>query len=194
MVKKEKFLKVAGVTLLCLFVLIACSNNPPQKKAPSKRLNVSGVTVNYPNLSFRPDDTFRWRREILWAQADNIPQGGQGVSRQYIRGLIEHQLTQKGYQFSVDGKKSTYELVAAVILGDSIEGNHLAELARLYPELGESAESLEKGTLMLGIAKPNSKILVWRSAVQVFIHEDISLQERKERLSRVVSRLLKTLP
>ena len=85
-------------------------------------------------------------------------------------------------------------MIAAVILGDSEQGKAIKELARLYPELGANTVNLEKGTLMFGIAYPASRRLLWRSAIQAFIAEDIALAEQQTRLQQIVASLLSNLP
>lgn len=194
MENKKSFWKIVGGLVLGSLVLVACSTTAPQKKSDGEILKLSAVTVSSLGFSIKPDASFRWRRQILWAQGVNFPDDAQHLNRQQLQSLIEQRLIQKGYHFTEGSQNPDYEIIAAVILGDSEEGDTLARLARLYPELGGSPESLEKGTLMLGIAKPNSKTLLWRGAIQIFINENTSLSEQQERLRRVVASLLNDLP
>ena len=47
---------------------------------------------------------------------------------------------------------------------------------------------------MFGIAYPGSRRLLWRSAIQAFIAEDIALAEQQKRLQQIVVSLLSNLP
>jgi hypothetical protein len=191
---KKSFLRVVAGSALMLLVLASCSTGEHATNSNSSALEVSAVTVSDPSLTIRPGDNLRWRREVLWAQGDDLPEDVLKLNRQNLRTLIEKKLIQKGYHFVDKAQDSDYEIVAAAILGDSEAGEFLIRYSKLYPELSDSNEVLEKGTLMLGIVRPNSKTLVWRSAIQAFIVEDISFPERQKRLNRIVDALLQPLP
>ncbi len=191
---KKSLLRVVAGSALMLLVLASCSTGEHATNSNSSALEVSAVTVSDPSLTIRPGDNLRWRREVLWAQGDDLPEDVLKLNRQNLRTLIEKKLIQKGYHFVDKAQDSDYEIVAAAILGDSEAGEFLIRYSKLYPELSDSNEVLEKGTLMLGIVRPNSKTLVWRSAIQAFIVEDISFPERQKRLNRIVDALLQPLP
>ncbi|MBL4826846.1 MAG: hypothetical protein JKY66_03900, partial [Spongiibacteraceae bacterium] len=181
--------------ILSLWLLASCSLPEPQPELGISELsNVSAVTVRSPGFSIKSGDRLEWRRPLIWVQGESLPESVNTINPRGLMVEIQRQLVNKGYVFVQGGKAPDYEIVAAVILGESEKGAALAELARLYPALGDSFNSLKKGTLMMGIAQSGSRNLVWRSSVQAFIAENPSLSQQRDRVQVIVSSLLKALP
>jgi len=170
---------------------VACGSSQSQQQNDLRRM--AAITVASPGFAIQPGDSIAWRRDIIWAQGKNLPDTVRNINPNSLMAEIQNQLTQKGYHFVSAGEKPKYEVVAAVILGESKQGDALVELSRIYPSLG-NVDELEKGTLMLGLALPGSRNLAWRSAMQAFIAEDPSLNQQKKRMRSIVSSLLKSLP
>jgi hypothetical protein len=177
-----------------VLALTACVETTAKTDQADDLAKISAVTVSSPDFAIKPGDSLSWRRDVIWVQGKDLPESARNINRQNLSAEIEHQLQAKGYRFVKGNQAADYEVIAAVILGKSEKGDALAELARLYPALGDSVHSLEKGTLMLGIARPGSKNLLWRSGIQAFIAEDPTVAQQRERLQGIVNSLLSTLP
>ncbi|MFT5520347.1 MAG: hypothetical protein ACI9IA_000938 [Enterobacterales bacterium] len=183
---------------LCLLVvtifIIGCTTNQSTMKQPNSLSKTSSISVANSDITLKPGNSFKWRRDIIWIEGENLPDSVRNVDRNALSRLIEQQMTSKGYRIVAGQQESDYEIIAAVILGDSEQGKAIEELARLYPELGGNTVNLEKGTLMFGIAYPGSRRLLWRSAIQAFIADDIALADQQKRLQQIVASLLSNLP
>jgi len=135
-----------------------------------------------------------WRRELLWLQSDEFSDVGNPVSQVPVRAVIERQLQQMGFNFVGDSGSADYVVLAVVVLGESKKGQAFEELAQMYPSLEYLSETMEKGTLTMALARPSSPLILWRSGLEAFIAEDISAEQRRQRLHSVVRMLLGTLP
>ena len=187
-------MKITHLCFLCSVVLLFACSTPYQQSAFDDELKqLSSVTVTSPGFSLDKNASFQWRRDVIVIEGDNIPDSVRNVNTRRIRYDIEKQLRSKGYRVTNNGS-GQYELIAAVILGESTEGRQLEEIARFYPSLGDSLADLKKGTLMLGIARPSSTRLLWRSGIEAFIAENPTVEEQKQRLEMIVSSLLSGLP
>jgi len=180
--------------LMSPLLLVACNSISHEPHQTKDLARLSAVTVSSPRMEIRAGDRLAWRRSIIWARSENLAETDGNISPSSIMVEIQRQLVQKGYLFESGEQKPDYHIVAAVILGDSQKGAAIAELARLYPALGDSVDELGKGTLMLGIARPGSRDFEWRSAIQLFIAENPQLSQQRERIHDTIARLLRSLP
>jgi hypothetical protein len=193
MVKAMNKGTLTGLGLFLLF-LAGCEAIPEVSSNKELLSAVSTVSVNSQGFSMRPGDRIAWRRGIIWATDQEVPDSAKGYSPQRLQQEIGRQLRTRGYRVVTAYDQPQYHIVAAVVLGESDRGAVLVELSRLYPALGQAGSSLKKGTLMLGISNAAGDTLLWRSASEAFIAEEARPKEQDSRIKGLVSKLLKTLP
>ncbi len=188
----KKLLAIAGGAIL-LAILSACVEQPVYE-APDELARVSAVAVTSPGFSLEKGATLAWRREILWLRSAKFSDADNVVNRINLQSAIETQFRQLGYPVNPVNTPTDYVLIAAIVLGDSEKGRDFTELARMYPSLEYITESLDKGTLMVGLSRPGSPVVLWRAGIQAFIAEDLTMEERQLRLQAIVRSLVRTLP
>jgi len=180
--------------LLLLPFVAACAQNTPVIKPNNELSRINVISVGNNNFSLQRGDQLRWRRDIIWVQDEGLADIEKSINRQNLTHEIEKQLLAKGYPVVSGSQTTQYEIVAAVILGESDRGQALTELARLYPSLGNSHEALEKGTLMLGFSRAGSKTLDWRIAIQALLAEKPTTIQSHQRIERIVAQIMSKLP
>lgn len=189
--------KIIGTPLSLLMLsvlLLACTAPRSELDTLTPELSrISAVAVTSPGFELPPNASLSWRAKVIWLQAEDIPPDRQ-LNESTIQRAIEKQLVEQGYSFAGSNSLADYALVAAVVLGDSVEGKALKELARIYPSLGQVSQTLDKGTLLVGISRPRSPHILWRGAVQVFLAEEASPELRTKRIESVMRSLFATLP
>jgi hypothetical protein len=184
-------------TSLLIIVSIAFLSScvkQPVYEAPDELSRVSAVAVTSPGFILEKGATLSWRSDILWLRSDKFASKGNPVNQMNLQGTINQQFRALGYNVTPVNTASDYVLIGAIVLGDSEKGKDLEELARLYPSLEYISQSLEKGTLMVGLSRPGSPVILWRAGIQAFIAEDLSKPERQQRLQAIVRSLVRTLP
>jgi len=164
------------------------------KKLNSELSRINVISVGNQNFSLKRGDQLRWKRNIIWAQDEGIADIEQRINRNSLTLEIEKQLRSKGYPVVTGSESAQYEIIAAVILGESNRGKALTELARLYPSLGDSSEALKKGTLMLGFSQTGSTTLDWRIAIQAFLADQPTTIQTHQRIERIVAQIMNKLP
>ncbi len=180
-------------TVSLLVVLSACVEQPVYE-AQDELSRVSAVAVSSPGFELEKGASLAWRRDILWLRSDKFANANNPVNKMNLQAAINQQFQQLGYTVNPVSTPSDYVLIGAIVLGDSEKGKDFEELAQLYPSLEYISESLEKGTLMVGLSRPGSPVVLWRAGIQAFIAEDLSMQERQQRLAAIVRSLVRTLP
>ena len=178
---------LVGVVLLSL---TACSTQPAMPEFNLEVARVSAVAVAKPGFKLEAGASLAWRTELLW-----VGDGGSNpaLAHMDVQREIERQLKAEGFNFVAD-TKADYVLVAAAVIGNNRDGAALTELTRLYPGLSQVAQTLDPGTLMLGLGRPGSPVVLWRSSEQTMIDDKMASQLREARLESVVRSLLTTLP
>lgn len=183
-----------GLLISIAMTVASCGHQEKTPQLDDELSRVSAVTVTSPGFSLEAGARLAWRSDVLWMKSDEFSNRGNPVSQLPVRAIIERQLQQMGFYFVGDSHSADYVIVAAVVLGDSKQAKAFEALARMYPSLEHISETLEKGTLMMALSRPGSPLILWRSGLQAFIAEDISAEQRQQRLYSVVRMLLSTLP
>ena len=179
---------------LGLLFLAACSEQPAKASYPDELSRLSAVAVTSTGFSLEPGSSLGWRTEVIWLQGDNSHELPPGVNSQGLRTELERQLQAMGHSFVAADESADYVLIAAVILGESEAGDEFIELAKLYPSLEYVSQTLEKGSLLVGLSRPGSPVILWRAGIQAFIAENLTPAQRQQRLEAIVRSLLRTLP
>lgn len=166
----------------------------------------------------RPYD-FSKLKSYVWAP---IPQPETGDIRlddpgfdAVIRDTVDQVLAQKGYEKKTEGSPDFWVNYYASIKGKvetsttkmpyyanvtprgmfgSDSWSAGGDLYRAEMESITVSEYYEEGTLILDVADPSTKKLIWRGVVTGVVKPDISDDKRKKRIGEAVDQLLKQFP
>lgn len=180
------------VCCLCL-VLLACVEQKQTLRVDNELNKLSAVAVVAPGFAMEPSATLAWRSEVLLLRSEVVAEAGAAIDSAVVKSAIENQLQLQGHRFA-DVDQADYLLIAAIVLGDNAKARNLKELARLYPSLENVSGTLEKGTLLIGLSRPGSPVVLWRAALQAYLAEVPNQQQSELRLQAVIASLFATLP
>ena len=185
------------VSILLAVLLAGCSRTTPVPDV-IEDLNdltkISVASVGKTGVTFKAGDRFTWRRDVIWVGQNGIAVALDDPGRVGLTIAIENQFLHKGYFLGVNTPDANYEVVAATMLGDSLPADALTELARLSPGLNADGSNLARGTMLIGIARPNSKDFIWRASLQGFVAGGLTPKVRAQRFNALVASLLAELP
>lgn len=187
-------LVVLPALLVLTCILCGCITSESAPELVEKEfIPVSAVSVTQPGFEVKSGDTYGWRSEMLWIGEDADGPYRQALTQLNIGQEIDRQLAARGLvkQSLADAE---LVLIAAVRIGNDDDSAAVTELARLYPSLGSVSMTLERGTLLVALARSGSPVVLWRGAIETFISGDVEPEKRRARLEIIVRSLLNTLP
>jgi hypothetical protein len=181
------------MVLVGLLMLVGCVQEPHQNRSKSPEFNrVSAVSVGRSGFLLKAGDSVAWRRDIVWLDNGEAPIPAH-LGKGKLAAEIEKQLMAKGLKITRSAN-ADYHILAALMIGDSAEGNEIKQLAQLYPSLGAVSQQLPKGNVLFAISNAHGRSVLWRSAVEVMVLDDLSTSERQQRLEMSLYNLFKELP
>ena len=177
-----------GVSL----VFIGCQTGPEPIDLP-KDLRVSSV-VSTSARTFDPQtgSTVRWRGDIAVNAPEGTPSDPDQVA--YIHDQVEAQLKAKGYQLVGPEAPADFLLQGLIVLGNELNEKQLREVLGFEPGLVASGTQHVKGSLLLMLLDPKTNETQWRSAVQIFVEQQLPEDIRQQRIRFGVASLLHPLP
>jgi hypothetical protein len=183
-------------SILATALLAACSTAPaPEELENLNELTKIAVTsAGQADFTFKAGDSFVWRREVFWIDENGLSPAAVDPRRADMTTAIESQFLHKGYFLSANTPDADYEVVAAATAADSVPAEALAALAQLSPGLSTGGSDLATGTLLIGIARPGSKVFLWRASLQGFVAEKLTPEQRSLRFNALIASLLAELP
>ncbi|MDN3638155.1 hypothetical protein QWY82_04945 [Simiduia curdlanivorans] len=185
------------IALIAMLLLAACASEPEKDQTASKEkvdlAAFSVVAVTDPMFKPARGDTVSWVSDVIFAGSkEETPQDEATVA--LIQADIEQSLTGKGYTLG-HGVGVDYRVLALVQVGTEELAKDMRELFRLYPSLGHDSQ-LNKGMLIVAVARPGSVQALWRGAIRVFVDEDqvLTQEQQKERLALAVKKVMASMP
>ncbi|MFA7555399.1 MAG: hypothetical protein WCY88_14220 [Spongiibacteraceae bacterium] len=188
--------KTLVTSIVLAISLVACVEQQPKPAiaADLKMEHVSAVAVISPGFELRFGDRLGWREDIMVMRNEEKGDYKTGINDWKLKLLIEQQLQEKGFEVVAENESADYILFAAVILGGSDKGKEFEQLLQLYPSLRGVSDTFETGTLLMGLSRPGSPVVMWRAAIQTYIEQDSTPEEQDLRQQVVVKSLLRTMP
>lgn len=180
---------------LSALLLSACAS---QKEAPvnaSEKADLASFSVvSVTEPSFKPERNERisWVSDVVFVGEDDASQNQKAI--ELIRQDIEQDLVEKGYALA-EGVDVDYRILAVVQVGDEALSEDMRELFRLYPSLGRDSQ-LQKGMLIVAVARPGSVQALWRGAIKVFVDEEgmLTPEQQRARLQLAVQKVMNSMP
>jgi len=184
--------QIATIIIASIFT-VSCVTETVE--SPSMKFDEAAViSVGDPNTSVATGSTFAWLSEAVHfyddERLDNAP----------IKDLIETEIVnnvrRKDMLFveSVSGAK--YAIAYTAALESSLADATIIRRFGLLPgaQVPQDDANVEKGSLIVYVFENRSGDIIWRSAAQVGVEFDMSMQQRKERVVRVIAEMFQTFP
>ena len=102
---------------------------------------------------------------------------------------IVKSLLAAGYELATNVQAANFHVGFGVALDEDLKESHVSESFGVSPGL-HSIESMEKGSFLVFIEDTKSTSTVWRGAVQGYVQDRSTEQERRNRADKVVDKVM----
>jgi len=180
-------------TSLACSVLTGCTTTEVADPVISHDLRqASVVSTSAPEFQPRAGDTVAWADHITVHAPEGVP-----VPQEIVDGLkdrIDQQLVSKGYRFAPAGQAATYQIHGLMVLGNQLNESQLRDILGFEPGMVAREQEYQKGSLLLMLVDPSTRLTDWRSVVQVFTSQELTTEQQTSRFDYIVRSLLRPLP
>jgi hypothetical protein len=188
--------QVLKLSILLLSPLLAVSCVTETIESPSMKLSERAViSVGDPNAAVLKGSTFAWLPKAVQFYED------ERLDNKSLKYLIEEQLVsnikQKEMIFVDSVNGAQYAIAYTAALESSLADETIIRRYGLSPGMADvpaNDKNVEKGSLIIYVFENKSKTIIWRSAAQVGVKFDMSMEKRKERMVRIVAEMFQTFP
>lgn len=189
----KQFLRLP-ILLLSSMLAVSCVTETIE--SPSIQFKESAViSVGDPNAAVLKGSTFAWLPQAVQFYED------ERLDNKQLKALIEQQLVstikQKEMIFVDSVNGAQYAIAYTAALESSLADETIIRRYGLSPgmaDVPEEDKNLEKGSLIVYVFENKYNTVIWRSAAQVGVEFDMSMEKRKERVVRVVAEMFQTFP
>jgi hypothetical protein len=179
--------------LLVSLTTVSCVTETVDSPNAMRFSDAAVISVQDPNIFVTKGSTFAWLPEAVRfyddERLDNAP----------VKALIEKEITKNLLARemilveSVNGAKFAIAYTAA--LESSLDDTAIIRRFGLSPgnsQVPKDDSNIEKGSLIIYVFENKTNDIVWRSAAQAGVAFDMSMDERKARIKRVLSEMFQT--
>jgi len=184
--------KFASILLVSL-ITVSCVTETVDSANAMKFSNAAIIAVQDPNIFVIKGSTFAWLPEAVHFYDDkrlaNAPVKAL-IEKEIIKNLLSKEMI---LVESVNGAKFAIAYTAA--LESSLDDTAIIRRFGLSPgnsQVPKDDSNIEKGSLIIYVFENKTNDIVWRSAAQVGVEFDMSVDERKERVERVLAEMFPT--
>lgn len=172
--------------------LAACVTEPVASTEPDPMTQSSVIAVSSPDIELNSTHQLSWFPQDFLVIEGASPSAQNIESYNNIKEKLRVGLEAKGFKFAPDGVATDRQVVVAAMLGGGENVENMESLFKLYPNLN-SSEDFKTGTLLVAVIDPAQFKAAWRAAIQMLIDEEVSPQQRQQRVDIAVQRLLHSL-
>ena len=151
----------------------------------------SGISVEHdydPNVDFSRFKTWAWAPMQPQADGSEFSRVS-NLTMERIHGAVESELTGKGYS-KAEPDKADFWVQHYAAVGQRIE----PYAGYNHGWYGDDIIVTEEGTIVVDFVSPKDKRLVWRGTARSAIDEDMTPEEREERIREAVKDILAQYP
>ncbi len=173
------------LTILLAVVLSACVQVPQERPTSKKQVAISSVRdlpTQYPAGS-----TFALSPKYLKHVSFKAEQV-KNIYNTYTSAIVSS-LQSQGYVLADHNTPAQFYVGFGVALDDDLKDTKISDKFGISPGL-QSVENMDKGSFLIFIEDADSSSMVWRGAVQGYVQEEFSEQERHNRANKIVHKLL----
>ena len=184
--------KLAGIVLVSMSV-VSCVTETVETSNSVKFSDTAMIAVQDPNVFVTRGSTFAWLPEAVHFYEDerleNAPVKSL-IEKEIIKNMLAKEMV---LVESVNGSKFAIAYTAA--LESSLDDTAIIRRFGLLPgnsQVPQDDSNIEKGTLVIYVFENKTNDVVWRSAAQVSVKFDMSADERKQRIERVLAEMFQS--
>ena len=190
----SKQLPQAAIVIFTSLLAVSCVTETIE--SPSMKFDEAAViSVGDPNASVAAGSTFAWLPEAIRfyddKRLDNAP----------IKSLIESEIVSnvrdKDMVFVESISGSKYAIAYTAALESSLDDTAIIRRFGLLPGMAQVPQddnNMEKGSLIVYVFENRTGDIIWRSAAQVGVEFDMPVEQRKQRVVRIIAEMFQTFP
>jgi hypothetical protein len=174
-----------SITFISLMILTACVQvvqAPVERGSALAVSSVWDIPTKYPAGS-----TFSLSPKYV-EDVSLSPEQMKAIYQLYAKSIVE-KFSEKEYHFTENNNVADFYIGFAIALSDDLSDKTISEKFGVTPGL-QSKDALQKGSFLMYVEDGNSRLRVWRGAVQGFVQEDYNSAERKQRVDSIVMMVL----
>jgi hypothetical protein len=163
---------------------------------PAMRFSdTSVIAVGDQNAAVKKESTFAWLPEAVRFYEDDR------LEKSQVKELIEKEIVKnisaKEMSFVESVNGASYAVAYTAALESSLDDEQIIQRYGLLPgntQIPTDDANIEKGSLIIYVFNTRTDSVIWRSAAQVGVHFDMTDEQRKERVERIVAEMFQTFP
>lgn len=153
------------------------------------------ISVQDPNVVVAAGSTIAWLPEAVRFYED------ERLKNAPVKPLIENEIVKNlrlkeiNFVDSVNGAK--YSIAYTAALESSLDDTAIIRRFGLLPgnsQVPKNDSNVEKGSLIIYVFDNKTDEVIWRSAAQISVQFDMPVEQRKERVERVIAEMFQTFP
>jgi len=183
--------------LVAGFVITAasCVTESVETTPAMKFSDTSVISVGDQNAAVKQGSTFAWLPDAIRFYDDDR------LEKSQIKELIEKEIVKSisaremVFVESVNG--ASYAVAYTAALASSLDDAQIIQRYGLLPgntQIPTDDANIEKGSLIIYVFNTRTDSVIWRSAAQVGVHFDMTDEQRKERIERIIAEMFQTFP
>ena len=183
--------------LVAGFVITAssCVTELVETTPAMKFSDTSVISVGDQNAAVKKESTFAWLPDAIRFYDDDR------LEKSQIKDLIEKEIVKsisaKEMIFVESANGASYAVAYTAALASSLDDAQIIQRYGLLPgntQIPTDDANIEKGSLIIYVFNTRTDSVIWRSAAQVGVHFDMTDEQRKERIERIIAEMFQTFP
>ena len=189
----KQLIRVVSIILASVSIA-ACVTETVE--SPSMKFSEAAViSVGDPKASVITGSTFAWLPEAVRFYDD------ERLNSAPIKSMVEAEilsnLKNQGMVFVDSVNGSAYAIGYTAALESSLDDETIIRRFGLLPGMAQvpaDDAGVEKGSLIVYVFENRSGDIIWRAAAQIGVKFDMSVEQRRERVKRVITEMFQTFP
>jgi hypothetical protein len=192
----KRYKTVCRLLIVGLVVTAAsCVTESVETTPGMKFSDTSVIAVGDQSAAVKKGSTFAWLPDAVRFYKD------ERLEKSQVKELIEKEIVKNisnkemAFVESVNG--ASYAVAYTAALESSLDDTQIIQRYGLLPgntQIPTDDANIEKGSLIIYVFNTRTDSVIWRSAAQVGVHFDMSDEQRKERVERIVAEMFQTFP
>lgn len=180
--------------LFASLLMTACVTETVNSPNSMRFSDTAVIAVQDPNIFVTKGATFAWLPEAVRFYEDKRLQNAP------IKALIEKEIIKNLLAKEVilveSANAAKFSIAYTAALESSLDDTAIIQRFGLLPgnsQVPQYDSNIEKGTLIIYIFENSTNDIAWRSAAQVGVKFDMTIEERQERMPGILAEMFQTL-
>ena len=181
--------------MISIFAVSSCVTESVETTPGMKFSDTSMIAVGDKDAAVIKGSTFAWLPEAVRFYEDDR------LEKSHVKELIEREIVKnisaKEMSFVESVNGASYAVAYTAALESSLDDEQIIQRYGLLPgntQIPTDDANIEKGSLIIYVFNTRTDSVIWRAAAQAGVHFDMSDEQRKERVERIVAEMFQSFP